>query len=377
MLFSDAGLSTARISTLFVVWTVTGLLAEVPSGALADRFSRRWALVAAGVFQAAGYVLWIAAPGYSAFAGGFVLWGIGGALASGAFEALLYDGLASLGAESEYPRVYGQVTAVGLLSQVPAAAAATILFSTGGYDVVGWASVACCLAGSAVALRLPEARSEVTGAGPGDEVDGVTAERGYLAVLRSGLVEVARRPAVRAAVVAVAVLGGLDGLEEYFSLLAQDWGIATSAIPLAVLGVPLVGAAGAALGGAASGLRPRTLAILLAAGVAVFGGACLLKLPVGVAGIALAYGTYQLVLVVVDTRLQRGIEGQARATVTSVASLGIGLSAIVFYSAWALGMPVLVGVLALAVAASLPRLLRPVEQIQGDEESERFPAPLG
>jgi len=32
LLFADAGLSTARISTLFVIWSVVSFVFEVPSG---------------------------------------------------------------------------------------------------------------------------------------------------------------------------------------------------------------------------------------------------------------------------------------------------------------------------------------------------------
>ncbi|MGH8909648.1 MAG: MFS transporter, partial [Egibacteraceae bacterium] len=110
-------MSDAEISSLFILWSAVGMAAEVPSGALADRFSRRGALVASSVLQALGYVLWLTLPGFPAFAAGFVLWGLGGALVSGALEALLYDGLAAVGAEDRYALVQGRVTAVGLLSQ--------------------------------------------------------------------------------------------------------------------------------------------------------------------------------------------------------------------------------------------------------------------
>jgi len=368
LLFADTGLSDAQISTLFLVWSAVGFVAEVPSGALADRFSRRALLVASGLLQAAGYALWIAAPGYRAFAGGFVLWGLGGAFGSGALEALLYDGLASAGVQDSYPVVYGRVAAVRLLSQLPAGIAATVLFSTGGYDLVGWVSVACCLATAAVATRLPEDRALPTrsrsdgGVQVGEAASDEAAEAGYFAVLRSGLVEAARYPAVGAAVLAVAVLSGFEGLEEYFALLAREWGVTTSLVPVTLLAIPLVGAAGAALGGSAELLGPRTLAVVFTIATAVLGGAALLRQPVGVGGIAVAYGLYQLVLVVTDTRLQQRIEGRARATVTSLAALGTEITCVVLYTVWAAGRPMLLVGIALAVAAGLPWLLRPRER---------------
>ena len=360
-------MSAAQISGLFVLWSTVGIVAEVPSGALADRFSRRKAMVAAGLLQACGYVLWTAVPGYRGFAAGFVLWGIGGACASGAMEALLYDGLAVVGAEERYARIYGRVNAMGLVSQLPAAAAAIILFSNGGYVLVGWASVACCLGAAAVAARLPEARPPPT---PARVTENGVAENGldedgvdeggpsYFATLRAGVAEAARRPAVRAAAVALALLGGVDGLEEYIPLLAEDWGVATATIPLALVGIPLVGAAGAALGGRAGDLRPRALTALLGVGLAVFGAVAILRRPVGVAGIAIAYGLYQVVLVVVDARLQQRIEGRSRATVTSVASLGVELMAIVLFGASALGQPAVVAAVLVAMVAAFPWLLR-------------------
>lgn len=345
LLFADTGLGNAEISALLALWSAVGLLAEVPSGALADRFSRRYALVAAGLLQAFGYVLWIALPGFPAFAAGFVLWGLGGALVSGAFEALLYDGLAAVGADEEYPRVLGWVTAAGLLAQLPSAAAATALFSLGGYDLVGWVSAGTCLAAAALASRLPE---------PSRDQTGDTGADSYLTTLRAGLAEVAARPAVRAAVLAVAMLASLDGLEEYFPLLAQDWGVPTTVVPLAMLAIPLAGAAGAALGGAASRLRPSDLAVVLGVAVLALGVAGLVRHPAGLAGVALFYGLYRLVLVVVDARLQQQIDGPARATVTSVAGMGSELAAFALFAGWALGGLMLVVALMLVAALALP-----------------------
>ena len=60
-------------------------------------------------------------------------------------------------AGDSYARVNGWMTSAELLVQVPTAFAASALFALGGYPLVGWASVAVCLAAAALALRFPEA----------------------------------------------------------------------------------------------------------------------------------------------------------------------------------------------------------------------------
>ncbi len=345
--FADTGLSGAEISLLFVIWSAVGIVAEVPSGALADRFSRRWSLVAASVLQAVGYVVWVTAPEFAGFAVGFVLWGLGGALISGAFEALLYDGLAAAGEQERFARVNGWVTATGLLSELPAAAAASWLFSVGGYVLAGWVSVGVCLVGAAVASLFPEPVR--------DESD--EDELGYFATLRVGVREAAAHPGARAMVIAAAVLGGLDAFEEYFPLMAHGWGVSSGLVPLAMVGIPLAGAAGAAVGGVMR-WRPGMPAWVLGAAMVLLLVSGLWRQPWGLALVAVFYGLYRAVLVVVEARLQDSIEGPARATVTSVAGIGVEVAAFGVYGAWALGGVVAVALLFLVVAVALPGLAR-------------------
>ncbi|MGH9128633.1 MAG: MFS transporter [Acidimicrobiales bacterium] len=351
LLFVHAGLSRAEISGLFALWSASGFMAEIPAGALADRFSRRAAIAVAGVSQACGYSLWAVVPGLVGFAAGFVLWGLGGALSSGALEALLYDGLAEVGAESRFPSVLGVVSAAGLLAQLPTALAASLLLSAGGYPLVAWVSVGCCLGAAMLAVRLPEASRR----------DGRAETASYLVLLRAGVVEALTRPALRGAVAAVALVSGVDAIEEYFPLLAQSWGVAVRVVPLAVVGIPVAGAACALLAGRASGLRPSrpgTLACLLGAGALVLGLVGLLQRPVGLAGVAIFYGLFRLVLVVVEARLQERIAGPSRSTVTSVAAMLTEVVTLGVFGAWALGgVEVVVAGLS-AVVVVLPWLLR-------------------
>jgi hypothetical protein len=70
------------------------------------------------------------------------------------------------------------------------------------------------------------------------------------------------------------------------------------------------------------------------------------------------YGLYLAVLVVAEARLQHRITGPHRATVTSVAGLGIELASLPVFAAWALGGPVAVAGVVVAVVPVVAAGLR-------------------
>src|SRR3954447_9768943 len=350
LLFADTGLSDLQISVLFGIWSLVGVLVEVPSGAIADRFSRRGCLVAGDLVRAAGFAAWVLFPGFAGFAVGFVLWGLGGSLVSGAREALLYDGLAAAGGAEHYARVNGWVSAAELVAQLPAAVAATALFALGGYPLAGWVSIGVSVAAAGFAARIPEPPRTVE-----DEEDG---ELGYLATLRAGLSAAAARPGVPAVLVAAMALGSFDSVEEYFPLVVGGWGVPVAWVPLADLPIVGAGVLGAALAGRAAGLRATTLGVLLGVPMALFGLAGLLRQPIGIVVVAACYGVYRAVLVVADARLQDRIDSRSRATVTSVAGLGTDVLSFAIYGAWVLGEVPGVAAVGLLTALALPYLLR-------------------
>ncbi|MQA17550.1 MAG: MFS transporter, partial [Pseudonocardiaceae bacterium] len=118
LLFADTGLSGGQIGSLLVIWSFVSMVAEVPSGALADRISRRHLLMASGAIRGAGFALWVVFPSYPAFVLGFVLWGAAGALTSGTLEALIYDTLTEFGAPDRYASVRARVGAAQLLAEL-------------------------------------------------------------------------------------------------------------------------------------------------------------------------------------------------------------------------------------------------------------------
>lgn len=115
LLFLDLGLTLEQFGILNAVWAATIVLAEVPSGALADTIGRRNLLIGTGVLMVIEMVALLLAP----INGGTVLFallilnrvvsGLAEAAASGADEALAYDSLKQAGKEDQWGKVLERV----------------------------------------------------------------------------------------------------------------------------------------------------------------------------------------------------------------------------------------------------------------------------
>ncbi|MGW9498509.1 MFS transporter [Streptomyces prasinus] len=328
LLFSDTGLTVWQISSLFALWSVTGILLEVPSGVWADAVSRRLLLWLGPLLTAAGFALWVLVPSYGAFAAGFVLWGAGGALASGALEALVHDELERLDAADRYARIMGRARAAGLVAVMAAMALAGPVLDRGGHSAVGAASILACLLTAATALRFPEHRSPATG------------HRRWTTPLRAGLAEARADRSVRGALLLVPAVGAVWGaLDEYTPLLVRETGVADGTVPHLLLLIWAGATAGSLLAGEGERLGTNGLAALLAgAGLALAAGT-LTGTPAGLVLVALAFGGFQAATVLADARLQRRIEGTGRATLTSLAGLGTELTTVAVFGGYALIAP--------------------------------------
>ncbi|OKI69625.1 transporter [Micromonospora sp. CB01531] len=354
LLFADTGLSVGQISSLFVIWSATGILLEVPSGAWADAVSRRLLLCLAPLLPATGFALWVLVPSYPAFAVGFLLWGAGGALRSGALEALVFTELDRLDATGRYARLMGRAKTAESLGVLAAMGLAGPVLALGGYRAVGAASVVACLLAAAVATRFPEHRP-AGGAGPADDGgsddDGSDADPGWLASLRGGLAEARADRSVRAALLLVPAVAAIWGaLEEYTPLLARDTGVALDRVPLLLVLVW----AGTTLGGLLTPVGERLTtrgyaALLVVAAVALAAGA-LVRNPAGFVLIGAAFGAFQLATVLADVRLQSQITGPSRATVSSAAGMATDLSIIAVYAGYGAVATAAGNALAFAVA---------------------------
>ncbi|WP_275100651.1 MFS transporter [Serinicoccus chungangensis] len=340
MLFADRGLSTAQISVLLAVWSLSAFVLEVPSGAWADLLDRRTVLLVSGVVYVAAFATWMVWPGFWGFLLGFVLWSCSDALHSGTWEAYLFEQLAAHGRSSRYARVKARAESVALLLMAVAIAAAAPLHQLGGYALVGAVSVAVAVLHVGVTLRLPRPARRGTPGPPGPSApphptspravdpapDPRPQERtpqGWAATLREGLAQARAAGPVRRVLLGYAAVVTLVGVDEYFPLLLADDGAPVGRVALVMAGIVLLEALGTSLSDRVALLTGgRHAALVLLAGALLALGAAGSGWA-GAGSLGLGYALASSLYVAGDARLQHalGPSSRTRATVTSMAGV--------------------------------------------------------
>ncbi|MCX7772481.1 MAG: MFS transporter [Clostridia bacterium] len=133
MLFLAArGMSLVQIGLLESVFHITGMLMEVPTGFIADRYGRRFSRVLGRVMGFLSCIIMLSSHSFWLFALGFVFTGLSYNLESGAGDALIYDTLTECGKQEEYMKVKGRnevcFQLARLVSLVAGGAVATISY---------------------------------------------------------------------------------------------------------------------------------------------------------------------------------------------------------------------------------------------------------
>jgi len=313
VLFNIRGLSVFQISLLLSWWALVGVLLEIPTGALADSWSRRKMLTIAPIIKSLCFVIWFFANGnFYLYALGFVFWSTGSSFVSGTTEALLYDTLTYAGKKDDYEKVLGRKKSY----QWIAVALSTL---SGGFIAsqnLDWAiifSVAPLILSALFASQLKDVPKVET-----------TGETHYLEYIRIAFNEIKTNRILLYLFVyllAISLFGGLEEFDQLYFQLAK--------LPLFAFGIAgFLWSASNAIGAyyayklkrfaSVSYLLPFLSGILL-----VF----VAKYP-SIPMIGLLFASYLItppLKVLVESSIQHNISSVSRATVTSVSHLGNNL----------------------------------------------------
>ena len=111
------GMSLVEIGLLESVYHITGVFFELPTGAIADVYGKKFSVVTGRIISVIACILMITSDSFLGFAISFSLSSASMNLNSGAAESLVYDSLKELGEEEKYKKIWGNLTFIMSIAQ--------------------------------------------------------------------------------------------------------------------------------------------------------------------------------------------------------------------------------------------------------------------
>lgn len=106
---SSKGMSLSQLGILEGIFHVTCFLCEVPTGAIADMFGRKFSVILGRISAVISTILMILSTNIIGFAAAFVFSGLSYTFNSGSGESLTYDSLKELNIENQYKKIAGNI----------------------------------------------------------------------------------------------------------------------------------------------------------------------------------------------------------------------------------------------------------------------------
>jgi len=318
LFWQERGVGVQGVVVCEIIYSLTVILLEIPSGVLADRFGRKRLLVVTGILDIAEFVILLFARSFWAFGLAVFIAGVGRALYSGSEHALLYDSLLAEGKQGEFEKLLGRLSAIDMAGSMAAALSGGVLANALGFEF-NYIVSACSMGLAFLVILTLREPPMVTR--PSETVTVMQHTKQVLALFRS-------QPLVLLYCLTGAVLGAcMIYLDEFWQLAMEGLGVPVALFGAVAVLLYLPRIPGSLL---AHRLKERIsyralfLAILLvnALGyIAVFltrNVLCLLPMAV----VALAAGVTDPL---VAGYLHHRAESNVRATAESFASLGLRL----------------------------------------------------
>lgn len=145
LFWRSRGISIAETVYIEIIYAAIIIVMEIPTGMLADRWTRKHIILAGSLLTFIGSVWMLNAYGFVEFALIIVLAGISGALTSGSNSALLYDSLKELGEEKNFEKYLARIKALRYGSGLIAALIGSFVASRFGLLIPYQMSVFSCL----------------------------------------------------------------------------------------------------------------------------------------------------------------------------------------------------------------------------------------
>jgi MFS family permease len=148
--WEERGMTIQMVVYTEIIFALTIVLLEVPTGVIADKWGRKKMLVLSALLGCCEFLILIDATEFWHFALVVFLAGVSRSASSGSENALLYDTLRQQGKASQFEKLLGRLNACDLLSTILAALCGSLLAGKFGLELNYWLS----LVSSGIALML-------------------------------------------------------------------------------------------------------------------------------------------------------------------------------------------------------------------------------
>jgi MFS family permease len=317
-------LDYTQIALLGSLSAGVGVVGEIPTGYVGDRVGRRASLLLGAAMRATSVFGLAVAESFLGFVVVYAVWAVGGAFASGAGDAWLYDVLADRLDTEAYTRVRGRGGAVNM-----SVSAATMLAAGALYAVDPtlpfWVGGAVNAAGIPVLLSMPTV--ERGGVSTGDETatgDARLGLREAARVVRAQLLT----PPVRSVVVGLALFFGVVGAADTYiqPIAVERVGLSETALGPLYTGFSVVAAIASYNANRierALGTTTALAVVPLAVGALLVAPSVLVPVVAMPAFVAMKAGR-EVVSPIASAYLNEHVDSIGRATVLSAAAMCYG-----------------------------------------------------
>ena len=344
-LIDGRGMSLTQVALMETIFWVALVIAEVPTGAIADRWGRRTSLFLGACGFTIASVAFAFSSTYPMLAAAYAIMAVSMTLYSGAGHALLFDTLRQLGRTNEYEKHVGRSDAAAFGAMLIATLLGGPITALVGFSntiLIGAAALAMA-AGIALLLREPPRREAEIAAQPGGEngrhgttpgVDTPAAE----SVLRNmlmGAFTVWRRKALLAIIIFATLMMVVFEMPEFFlqtfvrfqgvdPQAGLDTGFAYSGLIIPPIAGMVIGSLLAASVAGRFGER-RALPVVLLGGLLLFVPLMLWDSLWVIAAVALVAVLRGMIRPIATGYINRRIASDQRATVLSMYELSMGV----------------------------------------------------
>lgn len=316
LFWAERGLGVSAVVACEVIYAISIVVMEVPSGVLADRVGRRKMLLVGAVLALVEFVLLLNAYTFWQFGLAILLTGIGSACTSGTLNAMLYDSLAEMGQTGRFEWALGRLRAVESIAAIIAGLSGGLLAQWAGYAFNYQLSIISCAFAVLCTLLLVEPKRTIE-----EEEDAGLSVWGILRNAKAFFGREAKASLIF--VHATIIAGFIIYVDEFWQLYLGDIGYPVGIFGVVLTAFSLFRIAGAAAAGRWAGKwkADRMLSVLSLVAALGMLAAALSRSLWGIAAMVIAVSASEVMQVVATGYLHHRADDSARATIESIGSL--------------------------------------------------------